>query len=216
MRCLATALAAAVLTLTPLPTIAAASAPRPQYCSSAKGGLYFSPWGEATVLWEPRIRALIKKYGAVWDAVRPVSRVRGKDGEDLGIRMPIGMQYDSIGLDGRICYPGGFSLTQPGTGNHLTIDDGFAIRVLPCGAYAKPVINGVRQDKEVQLATCFAPEALVSIAGVKKGGLGGLTPWHFKASPALAEIVNRIVGEPALKAGEPLFSLAPVLKYHPF
>ncbi|GAA0404238.1 hypothetical protein [Acrocarpospora corrugata] len=45
---------------------------------------------------------------------------------------------------------------------------------------------------------------------------GGIRPWPFKVSPALAEIINKVLGEPVLKAGEPLFTLAPVLKFTPF
>lgn len=219
-RLLAATIAGATLALSITAPASATTKPAStsaeEYCSSTGGGLYFSPWGEATVLWSPGIKALVKKYAAKWDAFKPVSRILGQLGEDLGIKMPIGMQHDSIGVDGRICYPGGFAIEIPSTGKSLKIDDGFAIRIFPCGAYAKPVINGVKQTKEMQLATCFAPEVLLSVAGFKDGGLGGgITPWHFNVSPALATTVNQILGEQALRPGEPLFTLAPVLKFFP-
>ncbi|GAA1004271.1 hypothetical protein Aple_082440 [Acrocarpospora pleiomorpha] len=214
-RLIASAVAGAALAMSTV-AVATAEAPRTEYCSSTKGGLYFSPWGKATVLWEPKIRELVQKYDGTWDAVKPVTRVIGADGADLGITMPIGMQHDSIGLDGRICYPGGFSITLK-NGAHLRVDDGFAIRVMPCGAYARPVVNGVRATREIQLATCFAPDALASVAGIKDGGLGGgIRPWPFKVSQSLAEIINTVLGERALTPGEPLFGLAPILKFTPF
>ncbi|MFI6322750.1 hypothetical protein ACIBG8_34780 [Nonomuraea sp. NPDC050556] len=208
---------ALLLSVSTAPASADTPAPGQEYCSSTGGGLYFSPFGKADVMWAPHIRQLVQQFGATWDAFKPVTRILSQAGEDLGITMPIGMQHDSIGFDGRICYPGGFSITQTSTGKHARIDDGFAVRIFPCGAFAKPVINGVRWTKEVQLASCFAPEVLVSVAGIKDGGLGGgVTPWHFNVSPFLAEQVNQILGQPVLKAGEPLFTLAPVLKFLPF
>lgn len=186
----------------------------PAYCPD-QPGIWFSPWGEATVLWSPKVRELIKNYGAKVEAYAPVTTIVGPAGEQLGIHMPVGNKHDNIGLDGRICYPGGFSFTLGKA--QFKLDDGFAVRILPCGITARPVLNGVRQKAESQLATCFAPEVLLSVAGFKDGGLGGgITPWHFNVSSQLAAMINGLLGETALKAGDPLFTLAPVLKFHPF
>lgn len=212
---------AAMLPLFAATTASARTTPEParasgEYCPD-KPGIWFSPWGEATVLWSPKIRELIKRFGAEIEAFAPVTTITGPAGEAQGIHMPVGNKHDNIGLDGRICYPGGFSFTISKSGKQFKLDDGFAVRILPCGITARPVVNGVRATSEVQLATCFAPEVLLSVAGFKDGGLGGgITPWHFNTSQSLAAIINGVLGESVLKAGDPLFTLAPVLKFHPF
>lgn len=49
------------------------------------------------------------------DAVAPVTLLPDKG----GITMPVGYQHDNIGLDGRICYAGGFVFHQPSTGTRF-------------------------------------------------------------------------------------------------
>jgi hypothetical protein len=86
---------------------------------------------------------------------------------------------------------------------------------MPCGLYARPVVNGVRAEKEMQMGSCFATEVIGALAGIKNGGISGSKPWSFKLSRPLADTINRLIGQPVVRAGEPSFSLEMVLKLTP-
>lgn len=105
-------------------------------------GLYLSKEGTAKVTFSQPFLDGLKKAGVTLGTIAPVELV---DNGAAAV-MPIGEKYDNIELpSGRVCYPGGFTLTKESTGTNYVIED-FWVLFAAFGDskfLATPQVNGV-------------------------------------------------------------------------
>jgi hypothetical protein len=127
---------------------AAQQAPHAQHKAPAKGclepgetGFYLSKEGSAKVTFMQPFLDGLQRAGVTLAGIAPVEMV-----DDGTAVMPIGDKVDNIEFpSGRVCYPGGFRLTQQSTGKVYELED-FWVQFAIFGNskfFATPKVNGV-------------------------------------------------------------------------
>lgn len=116
-------------------------APAKGCLAEGETGVYLSKEGSAKVTFSQPFMDGLRRAGVTVDAIAPMLLV--DDG--TAVIMPIGEKYDNIEFpSGRVCYPGGFTFTQPSTGTVSEIED-FWILFAAFGDskfLATPQVNG--------------------------------------------------------------------------
>lgn len=173
----------AALLLSAQPALAGAApqqAPQMRHAAAAKGcvpagqtGVYLSKEGTAKVTLSKQFLDGLKKSGATIDGIAPVRLTDN----GTALTMPIGEKYDNIEFpSGRVCYPGGFRITQKATGKIYEIED-FWVLFAAFGHskfLATPEVNGVRNTAgELTMLNFSVPQAFITGQFVPhNGGIG--------------------------------------------
>ncbi len=125
-------------------------------------GVYLSKEGTAKVTFSKPFLDGLKKSGATIDGIAPVKLTDN----GTALTMPIGEKYDNIEFpSGRVCYPGGFRITQKVTGKIYEVED-FWVLFAAFGHskfHATPAVNGVRSAAgELTMLNFSVPQAFMT------------------------------------------------------
>lgn len=136
-------------------------------------GVYLSKEGTAKVTFSQPFLDGLSRAGVTIDAIAPLLLV--DDG--TAVVMPIGEKYDNIEFpSGRVCYPGGFTVTRQSTGKVYEIED-FWILFAAFGDskfFATPRVNGIPSPAgELTMLNFSVPQAFLTGQFVPhNGGIG--------------------------------------------
>jgi hypothetical protein len=138
-------------------------------------GAYLSREGSGKATFSREFLGELNRAGVTLEALDPIKLVDG----GTAAWLPIGERYDNIETpSGRVCYPGGFRLTNTATGARYEIDT-FWVLFAAMGDskfLATPTVNGQpRAGGELTMVNFSVPQALTPGNFVPhNGGIGPL------------------------------------------
>ncbi|HEX4811495.1 MAG TPA: hypothetical protein VFV66_01905 [Nonomuraea sp.] len=136
-------------------------------------GSYLSKEGSAKATFSREFLDGLERAGVTLEAIEPIRMVDG----GTAAWLPVGERYDNIETpSGRVCYPGGFRLTQQATGKVYEIDTFWVLfaAVTDSKFLATPFVDGrPRPAGELTMVNFRVPPALVPGNFVPhNGGIG--------------------------------------------
>lgn len=179
-------------------------------------GPYVSPWGTAQVTWGPAFKALLDAGTISLATIAPVQALGGNAGVVSDIGSTTGDSVDVVNF-GRVCYPGGWVLSNPATGGSWSIDR-FWLRFSPSqGLSGYPTVNGVPSRDEQLFCTYTLADAAFGGGGwsfdAKNVGVK-TTKVPLSLTRQGAEGFNRALGT-SFKEGDSLGVLSGTFRYLP-